>query len=223
MQVPCTYAYMCMAHTVSVLIPLSHAIRIALTHTHMHTHTYTQVNTVCASSTSTIHIHIHVHMRIHTCIHTHTHTGKYGLRIFDEYLPQSPSVFRDVFSWHNGKAGVTATVIERVAFVGMVVVHNGDSMFESRQTSDNTWDTAYIRDSLFVDYTGLPVAKSYAAGTFLCVYVFEEYVCMFLSLSLERVFMYLSMNFCVHVYVFEEYVCAFVSLEHVCTMLCFSA
>jgi hypothetical protein len=91
-------------------------------------------------------------------------------------------------------------------------------MFESRLTSDNSWDTSYIRDSLFVDYTGLPVAKSYAAGTFLCVYVFEEYVCMFLCLSLERVCVYLSTNVCVYVYVFEEYVCAFVSLERVCPL-----
>ena len=33
--------------------------------------------------------------------------GKYGLRIFDEYFPNAPSVIRDLFVWRNGGVGWT--------------------------------------------------------------------------------------------------------------------
>jgi len=35
--------------------------------------------------------------------------GKYGLRVFDLYKPNAPSVIRDLFVWRNGKVGWTAT------------------------------------------------------------------------------------------------------------------
>jgi len=33
--------------------------------------------------------------------------GKYGLRIFDVYIPKTQSVFRDLFTWRNSKVGFT--------------------------------------------------------------------------------------------------------------------
>jgi hypothetical protein len=42
-------------------------------------------------------------------------------------------------------------------------VQNGQHVFESRATSVSSWDVCYIRNGLFVDYTGLPLARSFAA------------------------------------------------------------
>jgi hypothetical protein len=100
--------------------------------------------------------------------HAHSN-GKYGLRIFDIYKPNANSVFRDLFTWRNAKVGFTATVIAKVAFEGVVAVQNGVHVFESRETGDMAWNTAYIRDGLFVDYTGLPLGTSYGAGA-ICAY-----------------------------------------------------
>lgn len=88
--------------------------------------------------------------------------GKYGLRVFDVYLPKDPSVIKDLFTWRNGKAGFTATVIGRIGFDGVISAQQGDVVFESRETQVDRWDVAYIRNGLFIDYTGLPLAKSYA-------------------------------------------------------------
>jgi hypothetical protein len=88
--------------------------------------------------------------------------GKYGLRIFDIYLPNAPSVIRDLFVWRNGKTGWTATVVGQIGFDGVVSIQNGVNLFEAREIQVNTWDVCYIRNALFVDYTGLPLADSYA-------------------------------------------------------------
>ena len=93
--------------------------------------------------------------------HAHSN-GKYGLRVFDIYQPNAPSVFRNTFVWRNAKVGWTATVIGRVGFDGIVAVQNGHHVFESRSTSQiDNWDQAYIKNGFFVDYTGLPLADSY--------------------------------------------------------------
>jgi len=89
--------------------------------------------------------------------------GKYGMRVFDIYKPNAPSVIRDTFTWRNGKAGFTATVIGQVGFDGVIAAQNGDVVFESRATDVTSWDVAYIRNALMIDYTGLPLADSYAA------------------------------------------------------------
>ena len=89
--------------------------------------------------------------------------GKYGLRIFDIFEPDEPSVIRDLFVWRNGKVGWTATVIGQIGFDGVVAVQNGQHVFESRALSVKSWDVSFIRNSLFVDYTGLPLARSFAA------------------------------------------------------------
>ena len=89
--------------------------------------------------------------------------GKYGLRIFDVYLPNAPSVIRDLFVWRNGVVGWTATAIGQIGFDGVVSVQNGARHFESRSAAVTSWDVCYIRNALFVDYTGLPLALSYSA------------------------------------------------------------
>lgn len=91
--------------------------------------------------------------------------GKYGLRVFDIYLPNEPSVFRNTFVWRNGKVGWTATVIGRVAFDNMVSVDNGFHVFESRSTNLDNWNDCYISNSLFVDKpdVALPLGESFAA------------------------------------------------------------
>ena len=91
--------------------------------------------------------------------------GKYGLRIFDVYLPNEASVFSNMFVWRNGKVGWTATVIGRVAFDNMIAVQNGLHVFESRSTNLDNWDECYISNSLFVDVVDPPLAlgESYAA------------------------------------------------------------
>jgi hypothetical protein len=86
--------------------------------------------------------------------------GKYGLRIFDIYKPNSPSVIRDMFVWRNGQVGWTATVIGQIGFDGFIAVQNGLHVFESRSVDVTSWDVSFIRNSLFVDYTGLPLAPS---------------------------------------------------------------
>ena len=90
--------------------------------------------------------------------------GKYGLRVFDIYKPNAPSVIRDLFVWRNGKVGFTATVIGQIGFDGVVAVQNGAHVFESRATDVSSWDVCYIKNALFVDYTGLPLAASFAAA-----------------------------------------------------------
>ena len=93
--------------------------------------------------------------------HAHSN-GKYGLRIFDIFKPNEPSVFRNTYLWRNAKVGFTATVIGRVGFDGVVAVQNGHHVFESRSTSEiDDWDQAYIKNGFFVDYTGLPLAASF--------------------------------------------------------------
>jgi len=89
--------------------------------------------------------------------------GKYGLRIFDEYLPNSPSVIRDLFVWRNGKVGWTGTAIGQIGFDGIVAVQNGKQVAEFRQTHVTSWDVCFVRNALFVDYTGLPLARSFSA------------------------------------------------------------
>jgi hypothetical protein len=92
--------------------------------------------------------------------HAHSN-GKYGLRVFDLFMPITPSVFRNTFVWRNAKIGWTATVIGRVGFDGIVAVQNGGHVFESRAvTSIDNWDQAYIKNGFFVDYTGLPLSES---------------------------------------------------------------
>lgn len=87
--------------------------------------------------------------------------GKYGLRVFDIFLPNEPSVFRDTFVWRNGKAGFTATVVGQVGFDGMIAVQNGKVVFEGRTTQVSSWDVNYIRNALIVDYIDLPLHESY--------------------------------------------------------------
>ena len=89
--------------------------------------------------------------------------GKYGFRIFDDYYPNKPSVIYDLFVWRNGKVGFTATNIGEIGFDGVVAVQNGLHVFEARQTDSSSWDVTFLRNCLFVDYTGLPLGKSYAA------------------------------------------------------------
>jgi hypothetical protein len=88
--------------------------------------------------------------------------GKYGLRIFDEYFPNAPSVIRDLFVWRNGGVGWTGTVIGQIGFDGVVAVQNGHQA-EFRETQVTSWDVCFIRNALFVDYTGLPLARSFSA------------------------------------------------------------
>jgi len=89
--------------------------------------------------------------------------GKYGLRIFDIYKPNEPSVIQDLFVWRNGKVGWTATVVGQIGFDGVIAVQNGQHVFEGRSTDVTSWDVCFIRNGLFVDYTGLPLARSFAA------------------------------------------------------------
>jgi hypothetical protein len=89
--------------------------------------------------------------------------GKYGLRIFDIYEPNAPSVIRDLFVWRNGKVGWTGTVIGQIGFDGVVAVQNGQQVAEFRATRVTSWDVCFIRNALFVDYTGLPLAPSFSA------------------------------------------------------------
>ena len=44
--------------------------------------------------------------------------GKYGLRVFDEFLPNAPSVIHDLFVWRNGMVGWTATKVGKLGFDG---------------------------------------------------------------------------------------------------------
>ena len=89
--------------------------------------------------------------------------GKYGLRVFDVYMPNQPSVIHDLYVWRNGKVGWTATVIGQIGFDGVVAVQNGAHVFESRATDVDSWNVCFIRNGFFVDYTGLPLARSFSA------------------------------------------------------------
>jgi hypothetical protein len=89
--------------------------------------------------------------------------GKYGLRVFDIYEPNKASVFRSYFLWRNANSGWTGTVIGRVGFDGFVSAENGVNIFESRATKVPTWDECYIKNSLFIDYTGFHLGYSLTA------------------------------------------------------------
>jgi hypothetical protein len=48
--------------------------------------------------------------------------GKYGLRVFDEFLPNEPSVITDLFVWRNGMVGWTATKVGKLGFDGILLL-----------------------------------------------------------------------------------------------------
>jgi len=54
-------------------------------------------------------------------------------------------------------------VIGQIGFDGVIAVQNGAHVFEGRATDVSSWNLCFIRNALFVDYTGLPLAHSYAA------------------------------------------------------------
>jgi hypothetical protein len=85
--------------------------------------------------------------------------GKYGLRIFDRYLPNDASVFKSYFLWRNGHSGWTGTEIGKVGFDGFVSAENGVSIFESRATVLSSWKECYIKNSLFIDFTGFHMQR----------------------------------------------------------------
>lgn len=89
--------------------------------------------------------------------------GKYGLRIFDIYEPIAKSVFQNYFLWRNSHLGWAATIIGQVSFDNFVVVENGGFVYEGREVAVNSWIDYGISNSLFVDYTGLPLGTSFAA------------------------------------------------------------
>ena len=89
--------------------------------------------------------------------------GKYGLRIFDIYEPIANSIFQSYFLWRNSHLGWAATIIGKVSFDNFVVVENGGFVYEGREVAVNSWLDYGIRNSLFVDYTGLPLGTSFAA------------------------------------------------------------
>ena len=89
--------------------------------------------------------------------------GKYGLRVFDVFLPNEASVIKDLFVWRNGMVGWTATKVGKLGFDGVVSVQHGETHFEGRSTETQRWDENFIRNALFVDYIDLPLTQSYSA------------------------------------------------------------
>ena len=87
--------------------------------------------------------------------------GKYGLRIFDVYEPTKASVFQSYYLWRNGHVGWTATVAGKVSFDNFVAVENGGFVYEGREANVYSWSEYVIRNSLFVDYTGLLLGTSF--------------------------------------------------------------
>ena len=88
-------------------------------------------------------------------------SGKYGLRIFDEYQPTLPSVFSNYVLWRNADVAWTGTVIGSVGFDGFVAVENGAYVFEGRSTTLTSWQDCFIRGGLFIDYTGFILGSSF--------------------------------------------------------------
>jgi hypothetical protein len=89
--------------------------------------------------------------------------GKYGLRIFDVYEPTKASVFQGYYLWRNGHVGWTATVAGKVSFDNFVAVENGGYIYEGREANVYAWSDYAIRNSFFVDYTGLLLGTSFAS------------------------------------------------------------
>jgi hypothetical protein len=54
-------------------------------------------------------------------------------------------------------------VVSRVSFNSFVAVENGGFVFEGREANTTSWSEYMIRNSLFVDYTGLLLGKSFAS------------------------------------------------------------
>ena len=61
--------------------------------------------------------------------------GKYGLRVFDEFLPNEPSVIRDLFVWRNGMVGWTATKVGKLGLDGNLFSVNTSSCGASSRDS----------------------------------------------------------------------------------------
>lgn len=59
--------------------------------------------------------------------------------------------------------GWAVTVIGKVGFEDFVVSESGSFTFQGRSTSLTSWTESFIRDSLFIDYTGLPLGRSVLA------------------------------------------------------------
>ena len=124
--------------------------------------------------------------------------GKYGLRIFDIYKPIAPSVIQDLFVWRNGKVGFTATVIGQIGFDGVIAVQNGAHVFESRATDVSSWGVCFIRNALFVDYTGLLLGRSFAAVSD----EFEDFSEMGGPMKGMFIYMYAHTHMYIYIYVY---------------------
>ncbi len=59
--------------------------------------------------------------------------------------------------------GWAVTVIGKVGFEEFVVSESGSFTFQGRSTTLTSWTESFIRNSLFVDYTGLPLGRSFLA------------------------------------------------------------
>ena len=90
--------------------------------------------------------------------------GKYGLRIFDVFLPNQASIVHDLFVWRNGMVGWTATKVGRLGLDGVVSVQHGETHFEGRSTETTRWDENFLRNALLIDTLHLPLTQSYAAA-----------------------------------------------------------
>ncbi len=79
------------------------------------------------------------------------------------YEPNEASVFQSYFLWRNANSGWTGTVIGKVGFEGFVSAENGVNVFESRATRVSAWSDCYIKNSLFIDFTGFHLGTSFTA------------------------------------------------------------
>jgi hypothetical protein len=79
------------------------------------------------------------------------------------HKPEQASVFKNFFLWQNADMGWAVTVIGRVSFEEFIVTESSRFIFQGRSTTLTSWTEGFTRNSLFVDYTGLPLGTSFIA------------------------------------------------------------